>query len=35
MQDYIRTGTYQSAMLQNTSNFRDKVSLVVVELECN
>lgn len=25
MQDYIRTGTYQKAMLQNFVDFRDKV----------
>ena len=25
MQDYIRTGTYQRAMLQNFVDFRDKV----------
>ncbi|XP_039258312.1 histone-arginine methyltransferase CARM1-like [Styela clava] len=29
MQDYIRTGTYQKAMLQNYINFRDKVVLDV------
>ena len=26
MQDYIRTGTYQRAMLQNFVDFRDKVA---------
>ena len=26
MQDYIRTGTYQKAMLQNFVDFRDKVA---------
>jgi len=29
MQDYIRTGTYQKAMIQNCVNFRDKVVLDV------
>lgn len=29
MQDYIRTGTYQKAMVQNCVNFRDKVVLDV------
>jgi len=29
MQDYIRTSTYQSAILQNTNEFRDKVVLDV------
>ena len=28
MQDYIRTGTYQKAMLQNFVDFRDKVMLI-------
>ena len=28
MQDYIRTGTYQKAMLQNFVDFRDKVRLI-------
>lgn len=26
MQDYVRTGTYQRAILQNHSDFKDKVS---------
>ncbi len=28
MQDYIRTSTYQRAMLNNTIDFQDKVSWV-------
>ena len=27
MQDYVRTGTYQKAMLQNFVDFRDKASI--------
>ena len=26
MQDYVRTGTYQRAILQNHTDFKDKVS---------
>ena len=29
MQDYIRTSTYQRAMLDNSSDFMDKVDLTV------
>lgn len=29
MQDYVRTGTYQRAILQNHTDFKDKVSRVV------
>lgn len=28
MQDYVRTGTYQRAILQNHSDFKDKVGAV-------
>lgn len=28
MQDYVRTGTYQRAILQNHSDFKDKVGTV-------
>lgn len=28
-QDYVRTSTYQSAMLQNVADFKDKVVLDV------
>lgn len=28
MQDYVRTGTYQRAILQNHTDFKDKVSRV-------
>lgn len=27
MQDYVRTGTYQRAILQNHTDFKDKVTL--------
>lgn len=27
MQDYVRTGTYQRAILQNHGDFKDKVQL--------
>uniref|UniRef100_A0A8B9ZTZ9 Histone-arginine methyltransferase CARM1 n=1 Tax=Anas zonorhyncha TaxID=75864 RepID=A0A8B9ZTZ9_9AVES len=29
MQDYVRTGTYQRAILQSHSDFKDKVSIVL------
>ena len=35
MQDYIRTSTYQKAMLQNHEEFRDKVGkLEHINLRC-
>uniref|UniRef100_A0A8D0KXY2 type I protein arginine methyltransferase n=1 Tax=Strix occidentalis caurina TaxID=311401 RepID=A0A8D0KXY2_STROC len=34
MQDYVRTGTYQRAILQNHSDFKDKVSGIVLDVGC-
>lgn len=33
MQDYVRTGTYQRAILQNHTDFKDKV-LLFLSLYC-
>lgn len=32
MQDYVRTGTYQRAILQNHTDFKDKVTSLAVAL---